>query len=278
VPEQEQEGEQNLVERLENEARDCRRRIVQATFEKETHIGGALSATDIMTALYLHFLNVDPRNPDWEDRDRFILSKGHVVYILYTLLAKRGFFPLDDLKFYDSPGKHLGGHPSRSLPGVDLSTGSLGHGLSVAVGMALVGLRENRQYKVYVMVGDGEMQEGSLYEAAMSAAKYRLENLILILDHNGIQTDFVDKLMPLGSVEEKWRSFGWSTRVIDGHDMRQIVTTFKDIPLEKGKPTAIIAETVKGKGVPLIENTARSHSMQFTMEERDAVLVGLGED
>jgi transketolase len=265
----------NSVEDLEKEAYDCRRRIIQAGYEQETHVGGALSATDILVALYLRILRVDPRNPDWPERDRFILSKGHVAYALYVMLAKRGFISMDELRFYDRPGHYLGAHPSRKLPGVELSTGSLGHGLSVGVGLAIVGKRERRSFKVYTMIGDGEVQEGSVYEAAMSASKYRLDNLIAIVDRNMLQTDLTDKIMPIDPLEDKWKAFGWATKVIDGHDMHQIVETLQKIPLEANKPTAIVAKTVKGKGVSFIEGTARSHVLRFTKEERDRALAEL---
>jgi transketolase len=263
------------LEELRKEAHDCRRRIIKAGYEQETHVGGALSATDILVALYSRFLRVNPRNPDWPDRDRFILSKGHVAYALYVVLAKRGFISINELKSYDRPGHYLGAHPSRELPGVDLSTGSLGHGLSFGVGVAIVGKRENKSFRVYTMIGDGELQEGSVYEAAMSASKYQLDNLVAIIDRNMLQTDLTDKIMPIDPVEDKWKAFGWATRVIDGHDMKQIVETFQKIPLGANKPTAIIANTVKGKGVSFIEGTARSHVLQFTKEERDRALAEL---
>jgi transketolase len=263
---------QSSIGELKKEALDARRWIVRAAHDPGTHLGGSLSSIDILTALYLHFLRVDPRRPNWADRDRFILSKGHVAYALYIVLAKKGFIAFDDLQHYDRPGNHLGTHPSRKLAGVDLSTGSLGHGLSVGVGMAIVGKREKRSYRVYVIIGDGELQEGSIYEAAMSASKYQLDNLIAIVDRNMIQMDYTEKVMPMGDVEPRWRAFGWATRVIDGHDMHQIVDTLGNLPLEKGKPTAIIANTIKGKGVRFIQGTPASHIVRFTKQERDRAL------
>jgi transketolase len=262
----------SLVRDLKKESLDSRKWIVRAAHDPGTHIGGSLSAIDVLTALYHHFLRVDPKRPDWPDRDRFILSKGHVAYALYIVLAKRGFITFEELKLYDRPGNFLGTHPSRKLPGVDLSTGSLGHGLSVGAGMALVGKREKKTYRVYTMVGDGELQEGSIYEAAMSASKYKLDNLVVIVDRNMIQVDYTEKIMPLGDIEPKWSAFGWATRVIDGHDMQQIVDTFGNLPAEKDKPTAIIANTIKGKGVRFIQGTPASHIVRFTEEERDRAL------
>lgn len=263
---------QSLIQELRNEALDSRKWIIRAAHDPGTHLGGSLSSIDILTALYHHFLRVDPKRPDWQDRDRFILSKGHVAYALYIVLAKRGFITFHDLKAYDRPGNFLGTHPSRKLAGVDLSTGSLGHGLSVGVGMGLVGKREKRSYRVYAMIGDGELQEGSIYEAAMSASKYELDNLVAIVDRNMIQVDYTEKVMPLGDIESAWRAFGWATRVIDGHDMEQIVETLGNLPAKKGRPTMIIANTIKGKGVRFMQGTPASHLVRFTKEERDRAL------
>lgn len=268
---------QQLIGRLSAEALDCRKRIVKATHDQGIHIGGCLSCIDVLAALFLHFLRVDPKNPEWEDRDRFILSKGHVAYALYTAMAKRGIIGFDDLEYYERFGKYLGTHPSRKLRGVDLTTGSLGHGLSVGDGMAMVGKRENREFKVYVMLGDGETQEGSVYEAANSASKYELDNLVAVVDRNMLQgSDFTETVMPIEPLEEKWKAFGWATRVIDGHNMTEIVEVLESIPIQKEKPTAIIAKTVKGKGVSFLENSPRSHLTRLTDEERDRALAELG--
>ena len=266
----------NLIQKLEKEALDCRRWIVNAAYDPGTHIGGSLSAIDILVALYLHALKIKPDDPDWSDRDRFILSKGHVAYALYIVMAKSGIIKFEDLKKYDKPGGYLGTHPVRKLRGVDLSTGSMGHGLSVGVGMATVGRREKRSFKVYVMLGDGELQEGSIYEAAMSASKHKLDNLVAIVDRNMLQLDYTEKIMPIEPLEEKWRAFGWDTQMIDGHNMEQIVEVLQNIPSKKGSPTAIIAKTVKGKGISFIENLSRSHILKFTEEERDRALAELG--
>ncbi len=266
----------NLIKNLKSEALDCRKWIVKAAFDPGTHIGGSLSAIDILVALYLHLLKIDSKNPDWENRDRFIMSKGHVAFALYIVLAKKGLISFDDLKQYDKIGNYLSTHPSRKLSGVDFSTGSLGHGLSAGVGMAIISKRENKNFKVYVMLGDGEMQEGSNYEAAMSASKFELDNLIMILDRNKLQGTPTEDVMPIEPIEEKWKAFGWATKTIDGHNMEQIVKTLSSIPLEKNKPTAIIANTVKGKGISFIENTARSHVLQFTKKEMDDALAELG--
>ena len=266
----------DLIQKLEKEALDCRRWIVNAAYDPGTHIGGSLSAIDILVALYLHALKIKPDDPDWSDRDRFILSKGHVAYALYIVMAKSGIIKFEDLKKYDKPGGYLGTHPLRKLRGVDLSTGSMGHGLSVGVGMATVGKREKRSFKVYVMLGDGELQEGSIYEAAMSASKHELDNLVAIVDRNMLQLDYTENIMPIEPLEEKWRAFGWDTQMIDGHNMEQIVEVLQNIPSKKGSPTAIIAKTVKGKGISFIENLSRSHILKFTEEERDRALAELG--
>jgi len=271
---------QTLIEKLNAEAIDCRRWIVRAGYDPGTQVAGSLSAIDILVALYLNFLRVDPRNPGWEDRDRFILSKGHDAYALYIVLAKRGFISFEDLKQYERLGSYLSTHPSRKLKGVDFSTGSLGHGLSAGVGMAIVSKREDRKFKVYVMIGDGEMQEGSIWEAAMSASKYELDNLVAIVDRNmlGGGDDYTEKVMPVEPLEDKWKSFGWATIVIDGHNMNEIVGALEKIPLQSKRPTAIIAKTVKGKGVSFIENQpSLAGLLHFTAEERDRALRELGD-
>jgi len=249
-----------LIQKLEVESRDVRRHIIKVCGQHGGHMGGALSSADMITALYLHVLNVDPANPKWEERDNFILSRGHGGIGLYAALAKRGFFPIEQIYSYEQLGSKFGTHPSLKIPGVDLSTGSLGHGLSVGVGMAIAGKRDRKSYKVYVMLGDGELQEGSIWEAAMSASFYELDNLVAIVDRNRFQVfDATEKMMAIEPLVDKWKSFGWAVKRIDGNDMEQVVDTLEAIPFEVKKPSAIIADTVKGKGISFLEGKALSH-------------------
>lgn len=235
------------------------------------HVGGALSSADILTALYSGILRVDPRNPSWDDRDRFVLSKGHAGVALYSVLADAGFFPTDLLATFNTYGSPLGTHPDmRKIPGVDMSAGALGHGLSVGVGMALAGRLAKKDFRVFVMLGDGEICEGSVWEAAMSAGYYHLDRLVAIVDYNRLSLDGpLAKVMDLEPLPEKWRAFGWAVREIDGHEMGEIMETLSAVPFAPGRPSAIIARTVKGKGVSFCENVPAWHSIsldQATME------------
>ena len=225
------------------------------------HPGGALSSLDIITALYFKIMKVDPLNPSWEKRDRFILSKGHSCIGLYTVLYLKGFITKDELMTFRHDGSNLGGHLDlHKTPGVEMSTGSLGHGLSVGVGRAMAGKIDNKDYNVFVLMGDGETQEGSIWEAAMSAAHYKLNNLIGIVDRNKIQIDgFTEDIMSLEPYKEKWNSFGWSVKEIDGHDMTEIVRVLEQAPFKPDKPSLIISHTVKGKGISFMENTEKWH-------------------
>ncbi len=225
------------------------------------HIGGSLSATDLLTALYFNVMNVDPQNPKWEDRDRFVLSKGHCTPALYPVLALRGFFPLADLELFRSIRGHYSGHAEmRYVAGVDMSTGSLGQGISAAVGMALAGKLDKKDYRVYTLLGDGEIAEGQVWEAAMSAAKYNLDNLCAIVDVNGLQIDGATKdVMPSEPLDKKFEAFGWNVIKADGHDFAAILRAFEDAAACKGKPTVLLAKTVKGKGVSFMENNAGWH-------------------
>jgi transketolase len=225
------------------------------------HPGGSLSAADILTALYFRVMRIDPQKPDWPDRDRFILSKGHACPVWYAALAERGYFDKTQLSTLRRLNSILQGHPDmHKTPGVDMTVGSLGHGLSSGVGMALSGKLKKKDYHVWVVVGDGESQEGSIWEAAMSAAKWKLDNLTAILDRNHLQNDFcVDDEMPIEPVSDKWRAFGWYVATIDGHKMEEIVDALEAARKRKGIPTMIIAETVKGKGVSFMENVADWH-------------------
>ncbi len=265
-----------LIERLKAQALETRRFLVGHTIRHGTHLGGALSATDLLTALYFHFMRIQPENPDWVDRDMFILSKGHVGIALYYLLAKRGFFSIEDLDSYEKTGTIFGTHPSNKIPGAEVTTGSLGHGLSVGVGMAIVGKRDAKDYRVFVMLGDGELQEGSVWEAAMSASHHRLDNLIAIVDRNRFQGgEATEEILSLEPIDRRFAAFGWSTATIDGHDMDNIVQTMGALPFEKGKPSLIVANTIKGKGVSFLENKAESHILILSKEQGKEALKGL---
>jgi len=239
----------NLCKKFRKELIECLHAIGSG------HPGGSLSATEIITTLYFHELNVNPKNPNDPDRDRFILSKGHAAPMLYLNLAEKGYFDMRELCNLRQLNHMLQGHPcAKTTPGVDLSTGPLGLGVSAAVGMALAGKLDKKKYNVYVLIGDGETQEGIIWEAAMAASKYKLENLIVILDHNKVQLDgTIDEIMPLGNINAKWESFGWKVIETNGHNIRDISSALKEAKQVKVKPTIIIAETVKGKGIPFME-------------------------
>jgi transketolase len=238
------------------------------------HPGGSLSATDVVTALYFRLMRIDPKNPGWPDRDRFILSKGHACPVWYAALAERGYFDKAHLATLRRLNSILQGHPDmHKTPGVDMTVGSLGHGLSAGVGMALSAKLKKKDYRVWVVVGDGESQEGSIWEAAMSAAKWKLDNLTAVLDRNHLQNDgCVDDEMPIEPVADKWRAFGWHVDAIDGHNMEQVVAALEAARERKGLPTLILAETVKGKGVSFMENVADWHGKAPCQREADQAL------
>lgn len=251
---------------------------------KAGHPGGSLSAADLFTYLYFQELNVDPANPKWEDRDRFVLSKGHTAPGLYAALAHRGFFPVEDLTTLRHIDSYLQGHPNmNSVPGVDMSTGSLGQGISCAVGMALGLKHQGKSPRVYTLLGDGEIQEGQVWEACMAASHYKLDNLVVIVDNNGLQIDGdVAKVMSPYPIADKLEAFGFHTIAIDGHDFDQMEQAFAEAKTVKGKPTAIVMKTVKGKGVSFMENNAGWHGKApndaeyaQAMDEIQAVLAGL---
>jgi len=225
------------------------------------HPGGSLSAADIVTALYFRLMKVDPQNPDWPDRDRFILSKGHACPVWYAALAERGYYDKKHLKTLRKLNSILQGHADmRKTPGVDMTVGSLGQGFSAGIGMALSGKLRKKDYHVWVIVGDGESQEGAIWEAAMSGAKWKLDNLTVIVDKNGLQNDtFVDDVMAVDPLPDKWRAFNWNVIEIDGHEMEQVVEALEKAKTIKGIPTVIIAHTVKGKGVSFMENVPKWH-------------------
>jgi transketolase len=225
------------------------------------HSGGSLSAVEIVTALYFKKLRIRPEDPDWPDRDRFVLSKGHAAPVLYAALAERGFFPDAELMTLRKLGSRLQGHPDRrKLPGVEASTGSLGQGLSIGLGLALAGRLDRRDYRVYVLLGDGECEEGQVWEAAMAAAHYRVDNLTAIIDNNGLQIDgrVAEVLSPL-PLPEKWRAFGWAAMEVDGHDLSALLQAFDWAASTKGRPAVIVAHTIKGKGISFMENQVDWH-------------------
>jgi transketolase len=266
-----------LLKRLQEEALQIRRNLWRALHAAGSgHVGGSSSAADILAALYFHTLNVRPHEPDWPDRDRFVLSKGHANAALAAVLAQAEFIEdalLDTFYGYESP---LGMHPDIKVPGVEMSTGGLGHGLSVGVGMALGARIQEKSFHTYVMLGDGELHEGSNWEAAMCAAHYRLQNLTAIIDANKVsQSGHVADIVGIEPLADKWRAFGWEVREIDGHNMGQIVEALDALPLHPAKPSALIAHTVKGKGVSFAENTYVWHSNTVSDEIFDRALADL---
>lgn len=252
----------NGVEELEKMANAVRKGIIEEVYNGQSgHPGGSLSVADILTVLYFHELNIDEKNPKWEDRDRVVLSKGHCSPALYSCLANRGFFPVEDLKTFRKIDSYLQGHPDMNkIPGVDMTTGSLGQGLSAAVGMAIAGKMDKKDYRVYCILGDGEIEEGQIWEAAMSAKKYALDNLCVIVDNNNLQIDgTIEEVMSPYPIDEKFRSFGFEMIKIDGHNMQEILDAFDVAKHVKGKPVCMIAKTIKGKGVSYMENQVGWH-------------------
>ena len=263
---------------LKEKAKEIRKSIVSMITEaKSGHPGGSLSATDILTALYFSEMNVDPTNPKMEGRDRFVLSKGHAAPAIYATLAEKGYFSKDELMTLRKFGSRLQGHPDmKKLPGIEISTGSLGQGLSVANGMALNAKIFDENYRTYVVLGDGEIQEGQIWEAAMTAAHYKLDNLCAFLDSNNLQIDGnVSEIMGVEPLDKKWEAFGWNVIKIDGHDFEEILSALDKAREYKGKPTMIIAKTIKGKGVSFMENVCGFHGVAPTLEELERALAEL---
>jgi transketolase len=244
---------------------------------KSSHIGTNYSAAELLAVLYGKVLRVDPSYPEWPERDRFILSKGHGCAALYAVLAERGFFPLDWLGTFYQNGSCLAGHATHTgVPGVEVSTGSLGHGLSIATGMALAAKRDGKTYRVFVMLSDGECDEGSTWEAILFAPQHKLDNLIAIVDYNKIQSlGTVKEVINLDPFAEKWRAFGWDVRQIDGHNLGEIDEAFSSVPFQDGRPSCIIAHTIKGKGVSFMENKLLWHYRSPQGEEYEAALAEL---
>lgn len=260
---------------LEEIAKILRRHIITMTARAVSgHPGGSLSAAEVVTALFFRVLRYRPSEPCWAERDRFILSKGHAAPLLYAALAESGYFPVDELSTLRRLGSRLQGHTDRTCtPGVEMSSGSLGQGLSFGIGAALAARLNSQSYRVYVLLGDGECDEGQVWEAAMAAAHFKIDNLVAIVDHNKQQIDGwnweVMNLEPLG---EKWRSFGWKVIEIDGHNFDQILAAFEQAELVKGQPTVIIAHTIKGRGVSFMENNPEFHGRATTPEETELAL------
>lgn len=260
-------------------AKKIRRHIVTMVGEaKSGHPGGSLSAADVVTALYFDEMKIDPGKPQWADRDRFILCKGHAAPVLYAALAVKGYFPEEELTTLRKTGSKLQGHPDmKKVPGVDMSTGSLGQGLSIANGMALAGKLDNKDFRVYALLGDGELQEGQVWEAAMAAAHYKLDNLVAFVDHNGLQIDGpVAEVMGSEPVTDKFRAFGWHVISIDGHNFDEITNALLESKGVKGKPTVIVAKTVKGKGISYMENQVGWHGTAPNPEQLATAIKELG--
>lgn len=263
---------------LEKMANEIRKDIVTAVHSaKSGHPGGSLSSADIFTYLYFEEMNVDPANPKWEDRDRFVLSKGHVAPGLYSTLAEKGYFPKEDLKTLRHTGSYLQGHPDmKHIPGIDMSSGSLGQGVSVAVGMAAAGKYDKKDYRVYTLTGDGEIQEGQIWEAAMWAGHRKLDNLVVIVDNNNLQIDgSIEDVCSPYPIDKKFEAFNFHVININGNDFDQIRAAFKEARETKGMPTAIIAKTVKGKGVSFMENAAGWHGKAPNDEEYEIAMADL---
>lgn len=250
------------ISELENMAKKIRRGIIEEVYyAKSGHPGGSLSVADILTVLYFNEMNIKPEEPNWEDRDRLVLSKGHCSPALYSCLANRGYFPLEDLKTFRNINSYLQGHPDKNkVPGVDMTSGSLGQGLSCANGMAIAGKMDGKDYKVYCVLGDGEIEEGQIWEAAMASSKYQLDNLCVIVDNNNLQIDgTIEEVMSSYPIDEKFKSFGFQVINIDGNDIDEILKAFEVARNIKGKPTCIVAKTIKGKGVSFMEEQVGWH-------------------
>lgn len=267
------------LERLKAIASEIRKNIITMITESHSgHPGGSLSCVEIITTLYFSEMNVSVQKKNDPDRDRFVLSKGHAAPALYSVLAEKGYFEKEELMGLRKLGSRLQGHPNmNTVPGVDMSTGSLGQGISAAVGMALAGKLDKKDYRVYSLLGDGELAEGQVWEATMSAAHYKLDNLTAFVDHNGLQIDGrVSEVMGSDPVDAKFAAFGWNTISVDGHDFVQIKNAIEEAKKTKGKPTVIICETIKGKGVSFMENEASWHGTAPTKEQCQKALDEIG--
>jgi transketolase len=266
-----------ILDKLREKTHEYRRQIlILCNKANGLHIGGDLSSAEILVSLFHHQLNIDPKRPDWEERDRFILSKGHGGAALYLVMAQRGYIEMDELfNTYKQHETRLGMHPCRALfPALDSSSGSLGHGLPIATGMALAAKMDGKKYRVYCLIGDGEMNEGTIWEAAMAAAQFKLGNLVLIADVNRMCLDgFTADIMNIEPIVDKWKAFNWNIIEIDGNDIEQVVGAYEQLPaVSSGKPTIILAHTIKGKGVSFLENVPKAHSTSISDEQLKAAL------
>ncbi|WP_089282042.1 transketolase [Anaerovirgula multivorans] len=264
---------------LNQKATAIRRNIIEMLYEAGSgHPGGSLSATDILAVLYFHEMKIDVQNPKWEERDRFVLSKGHAAPVLYAALAEKGFFPKEELKKLRKMGAMLQGHPEmKGTPGVEMSTGSLGQGFSSSCGMALAGKIDKKDYRVYALLGDGELQEGIVWETAMASAHHKLDNLTAIIDYNKLQIDGPNaEVMGVHPVVDKFEAFGWHVIEIDGHSLEEIINAFQEARNTKGKPTMIVANTIKGKGVSFMENSVDWHGNAPKEDDKIRALEELG--
>lgn len=267
------------IKLLEDKAKKLRCNIIRMIKEAGSgHPGGVLSAIDIITYLYFYRMRIDPKNPKWEDRDRFLMSKGHCCPAQYAALAERGFFPEEELWTLRDIGSILQGHPDmKKTPGIDMTSGSLGQGLSCAVGMALGGKLSKKDFRVYIMLGDGEIQSGQIWEAAMAAGNYRLDNLIAVVDNNELQCDGATcDIMDVEPIEDKFKAFGWETLRINGHKFEKIHEAFESFMAMNGKPKVIVADTIKGKGVSFMEGNHKWHGLPPTEEEACAAIDEIG--
>ncbi|MDD5006211.1 MAG: transketolase [Candidatus Omnitrophica bacterium] len=249
------------IKKLEEQACNIRISIIEMLSKAGSgHPGGSLSCAEVITVLFFHVLRIKPQDPNWPDRDRFHLSKGHSCPVLYAALAERGYFDKKELSNLRRLGALLQGHPDRRTPGIEVASGSLGQGLSVALGMSLAGRIDKKDYRVYCLMGDGEIQEGNIWEAAMACAHYKCDNLCAVLDYNGFQIDGkISEIMALEPLKDKWQAFGWHAVEINGHNIAEIIKAFEEAKTIKGKPTIIIAKTTKGKGVSCMENVVDFH-------------------
>ncbi|MEQ8176293.1 MAG: transketolase [Syntrophomonadaceae bacterium] len=269
---------QAIIDDVAGKARLIRQDIIKMLAQAGSgHTGGSLSAADIVASLYFWAMNVDPVNPAWEDRDRFVLSKGHAAPVLYAALAEKGFFPREWLDSLRKLGSPLQGHPDRlKVPGVEASTGSLGQGISWAVGMALAGKMDQKNYRVYALLGDGELEEGMVWEASMAAAQYHLDNLLAFIDYNGLQIDGrLKDVMSPEPVADKFKAFGWEVIEINGHQVGEIMEAINRAQEVKGKPTVIVARTIKGKGCSFMEDRAEWHGVAPKPEEAERAICEL---
>jgi transketolase len=267
-------SKENIKKFLDKSYR-IRKHVLETTTQAGSgHPGGSLSCVDVLVALYFHVMQHDPKNPDWPDRDRFVLSKGHAAPTLYAVLAEAGYIPIEELKNLRKLGSRLQGHPDRNrVPGVENSSGSLGNGLAIANGMALAAKIDGRSYRVYVLLGDGECQEGLVWEAAMFAAHYKIDNLIAIIDRNGLQIDGpTEQVMSIEPLASKWRSFGWNVIEVDGHDILAIIEACEKAERVRGRPTVIIAHLIKGRGVSFMEWVTSFHGKTLTEEQCEKAL------